>query len=305
MMNTKTILCITGPTATGKTRLAALVADKIQGEIISADSRQVYKGMNLGTGKDYEDYYVNDKCIPSHLIDIADAGTEYNVFKFQKDFLSAYQQITERGNTTVLCGGTGMYIESVLSAYQLIEAPVDENFRFKLKDKSTEELLSELSKNNALHNTTDTLDRERLIRALEIIYYKSDPYRYFDFPEIPFVIIGILFEREIIRKRITERLHQRLKAGMIDEVQQLLANGLTADQLMFYGLEYRYITMYIKNEIVYDEMFRLLNIAIHQFAKRQMTWFRRMEKKGIHIHWIDGMKTETEKLEEILMIYNK
>jgi len=302
-MNNKKLLCITGPTATGKTRLAALVANQLHGEIISADSRQVYRGMDIGSGKDYEDYIVNGISMPFYLVDIADAGKEYNVFEFQKDFLAIYKQIILRGNTPILSGGTGMYIESVIAGYQLINAPVDEKFRFTLKDKTDEELQQQLSKLKMLHNTSDMKDRERIIRALEISYFKTIANNTLYFPEIPYVLTAIWFEREIIRQRITERLQQRLKNGMIEEIQQLLKSGLTAEQLKFYGLEYRYVTMYIHNEIGFDEMFRLLNIAIHQFAKRQMTWFRRMEKKGIKIHWIDGGKSEDKKVEEIVKLF--
>lgn len=302
-MNNSKLLTITGPTATGKTRLASLVANKLKGEIISADSRQVYRGMNIGTGKDYEDYIVNGIHTPFHLVDIADAGSEYNVFSFQKDFLIAYQQINERGNTPILCGGTGMYIESILAGYKLINTPINEEFRFSLKDKTNEELELQLSQLKSLHNTTDTSNRERLIRALEIINYKTTSIEMFDFPKISFTLIGIWFEREIIRQRITQRLQLRLKSGMIEEIEQLLKNGLTPEQLKFYGLEYRYITMYINSEITYDEMFGLLNTAIHQFAKRQMTWFRRMEKRGFEIHWIDGQKNEAAKVEEIIKLY--
>ncbi len=302
-MNNTKLLCITGPTATGKTRLAALVADKIQGEIISADSRQVYRGMDLGTGKDYVDYVVNGVCMPFHLVDIANAGYEYNVFEFQNNFLTTYQQIIEQGKTPILCGGTGMYIESVLASYKLIKAPIDENFRSSLKDKTIEELQLQLSQLKTLHNTTDISNKERLIRALEISNFEAKQSKSYDFPKIPHVLIGIWFERDIIRQRITERLHQRLKTGMVEEIKRLLESGLTLEQLKFYGLEYRYITMYINNEINYGEMFRLLNTAIHQFAKRQMTWFRRMEKKGFKIHWIDGQKSEVEKVEEIIKLY--
>lgn len=302
-MNTNKLLTITGPTATGKTRLAALAANKLQGEIISADSRQVYRGMNIGTGKDYDDYVVNGICMPFHLVDIADAGSEYNVFAFQKDFLTAYQQIIERGNIPILCGGTGMYIEAILAGYKLINTPINEEFRFSLKDKTNEELQLQLSQLKSLHNTTDTSDRERLIRALEIINFKTTSSEMLDFPKISHTIISIWFEREIIRQRITQRLMLRLKSGMIEEIEQLIRNGLTPEQLKFYGLEYRYITMYINNEIGYDEMFGLLNTAIHQFAKRQMTWFRRMEKKGFKIHWIDGQKNETVKVENIIKLY--
>ncbi len=303
MIKTKKLLCICGPTATGKTRLAALVADRMHGEIISADSRQVYRGMDLGSGKDYQDYIVNGIEIPYHLVDIANAGTEYNVYKFQKDFLNAYQQIVERGKLPILCGGSGMYIESVLAAYNFVNAPIDVEFRFSLKDKTNEELSLTLSQRKALHNTTDISDRERLIRALEIANFTNESNGVTDFPKITSLIIGILFDRDIIRQRITERLGLRLKTGMIEEIKELLKSGLTPEQLMFYGLEYRYLTMYINNEITYNEMFRLLNIAIHQFAKRQITWFRRMEKKGLKIHWIDGKKTEKEKVEEIINLY--
>ena len=302
-MISKKLLCICGPTATGKTRLAALVAESMHGEIISADSRQVYRGMDVGSGKDYQDYIVNGICIPFHLVDIAKAGTEYNVYEFQKDFLNAYQQIVERGKLPILCGGSGMYIESVIAAYNFVNAPIDEAFRFSLKDQTNEDLQLALAQRKALHNTTDISNRDRLIRALEIANFADKTSLVGDFPKIPSLIIGIMFEREIIRQRITERLQLRLKSGMIEEIKDLLKSGLTPEQLMFYGLEYRYLTMYINNEITYNEMFRLLNIAIHQFAKRQMTWFRRMEKKGIKIHWIDGKKTEAEKMEEIIHLY--
>ncbi len=305
MMDQTKLLCISGPTATGKTRLAAMVAAKMQGEIISADSRQVFRNMNLGTGKDYEDYLVNGQNIPYHLIDILEAGAEYNVFEFQKDFLSAYHEITGRGKLPVLCGGTAMYIESVLAAYRLSAAPRVEDFRFSLKDESMEELQMRLKSIKPLHNTTDLLDRERLIRAIEISRFETSTSAEVNFPKIPFLLVAIAFEREIIRRRITERLQQRLKNGMIEEVQQLLNKGLTPDQLKFYGLEYRFITMYLNHEIRYDEMYSLLNIAIHQFAKRQMTWFRRMEKQGFEIHWIDGQKTENEKVEAIIKLYQE
>ncbi|MEI6696431.1 MAG: tRNA (adenosine(37)-N6)-dimethylallyltransferase MiaA [Bacteroidota bacterium] len=303
-MKTKKLLCICGPTATGKTRLAALVADRMHGEIISADSRQVYRGMDVGSGKDYQDYIVNGIGIPYHLVDIANAGTEYNVYKFQKDFLNAYQQIVERGMLPILCGGSGMYIESVLAAYNFVNTPIDEAFRFSLKNQTNEDLQLALSQRKTLHNTTDVSNRDRLIRALEIANFADKTSLVGDFPKIPSLIIGIMFEREIIRQRITERLQLRLKSGMIEEIKDLLKSGLTPEQLMFYGLEYRYLTMFINNEIRYNEMFRLLNIAIHQFAKRQMTWFRRMEKKGLKIHWIDGKKTEAEKVEEIIHLYD-
>ncbi|MCX6230061.1 MAG: tRNA (adenosine(37)-N6)-dimethylallyltransferase MiaA [Bacteroidetes bacterium] len=304
-MTNKKLLTITGPTASGKTRLAALVADVLDGEIISADSRQVYKGMNIGTGKDYEDYKVNGVKIPYHLIDIAEAGSEYNVFQFQQDFLSSYNLIISKNKLPVLCGGTGMYIESVLAGYNLATTLIDEEFRKSLEDKTQEELQFQLMQLKQLHNSTDILDKKRLIRAIEIASFEKKQPKASGFPEIPYLLIAINNEREVIRNRITARLMQRLENGMIEEVKELLKKGLTASQLKFYGLEYRYITMYVNNEITYDEMFTKLNTAIHQFAKRQMTWFRRMEKKGIEIHWIDGEKKENEKVEEIIKLYLK
>lgn len=299
------LLVITGPTATGKTRLAALVADKMDGEIISADSRQVYRGMDIGSGKDIDDYYVDNKLIPYHLIDILNAGEEYNVFQFQKDFFQKFDEIKSKNKLAILCGGTGMYIESVLGNYSFLEVPVNENFRNSLKDLSLLQLQNCLSDRKSLHNTTDLLDRERCIRALEIAEYKKNFPQNIHKPEFEYQIFAIDFEREIIRKRITERLKFRLDNGMITEIENLLNSGLSIEQLKFYGLEYRYITMYVNKEITYFEMFRLLNIAIHQFAKRQMTWFRRMEKKGIKINWIDGNLSETEKLNLIIAEFNK
>jgi tRNA dimethylallyltransferase len=302
MLNKK-LLTITGPTACGKTRLASLLASTMNGEIISADSRQVYKGMNIGTGKDYDDYMVDGEIIPYHLIDIVDAGSEYNVFQFKLDFLSSYNDIISRGKSPILCGGTGMYIEAVLDNYKLTNTPIDENFRNELNAKTTDELLAQLTALKPLHNTTDTVDKNRLIRAIEIATNDKKQSGGYDFPEIPYLICAINYEREIIRKRVTIRLMQRLENGMIDEIKQLMENGLTPSQLKFYGLEYKFITMFVNNEISYDEMFRLLNIAIHQFAKRQMTWFRRMEKKGFKIHWIDGALSEKDKVDKIIKLY--
>ncbi len=304
-MHNNKLLIITGPTATGKTRLAALLADKLDGEIISADSRQVYRGMDIGSGKDIDDYYVDNKLIPYHLIDILNAGEEYNVFQFQKDFFQKFDEIKSRNKLAILCGGTGMYIESVLGNYSFLEVPVNEDFRNSLKDLSLLQLQNRLSDRKSLHNTTDLLDRERCIRALEIAEYKKNFLQNIHKSEFEYQIFAIDFEREIIRKRITERLKFRLDNGMITEIENLLNSGLSIEQLKFYGLEYRYIAMYVNKEITYFEMFRLLNIAIHQFAKRQMTWFRRMEKKGIKINWIDGNLSETEKLNLIIAEFNK
>jgi len=291
------LITVLGPTATGKTKFAANLAYRLDGEIISADSRQVYKGMDLATGKDFDDYIVNGRKVPFHLVDIVDAGYEYNVYEFQRDFLKVYADILKRGKKAVMCGGTGMYIESVLRGYKLIDVPENKQLRKRLSDLSREKLVERLKKFKVPHNTTDTTDIKRLIRAIEIqTYYSEHPEIDRSFPEINNVIFGIRFEREIIRKRITERLKIRLESGMIDEVKDLLNNGLSSEQLKFYGLEYRYLTMYVTGEITYDKMVELLNTAIHQFAKRQMTWFRRMERSGFEIHWIDGNLTMKEKI---------
>ncbi|MCD4698048.1 MAG: tRNA (adenosine(37)-N6)-dimethylallyltransferase MiaA, partial [Bacteroidales bacterium] len=264
---------------------------------ISADSRQVYRGMDLATGKDLNDYIVDGQQVPFHLVNIVDPGYEYNVFEFQKDFLKVYQDITTRGKMPVLCGGTGMYIESVLKGYKLILVPENENLRNNMKGKPDEELVEILKSFKAPHNVTDTENRNRLLRAIEIqTYYQNHQEIDTSFPELNYTIFGIKFDRQDIRERITDRLETRLDMGMADEVKDLLNKGLTPDQLKFYGLEYKFLTQYVTGEISYDEMFRLLNTAIHQFAKRQMTWFRRMEKSGFEIHWIDGRLTMKEKL---------
>lgn len=295
------MLTILGPTASGKTTVAAHAAQLIDGEIISADSRQVYRGMDLGTGKDYEDYVIDGKKIPYHLIDIVDAGFEYNVYLFQTDFLKAYTDVTSRGKFPVLCGGSGLYIEAVLNNYQLIQVPKNNTLRKDLDDKNLDELVAILANYKAdLHNSTDTGNRRRAIRAIEIeMYLQHHPELNNDMPEINSLIIGVKFDRDTRRARITERLKQRLKDGMLDEVQHLLDQGLTPEQLTYYGLEYKYLTQHLTGEISYEEMFAKLEIAIHQFAKRQMTWFRRMEKNGHTIHWLDGFLPLEEKIERI------
>ena len=296
------MLTILGPTATGKTRLAALVADKTDGEIISADSRQVYIGMDIGTGKDYDDYKVDNKLIPYHLVDIVEAGTEYNIFRFQQDCLKAYKDILNRNKFPILCGGSGFYLEAILGNYSLTDTPVNNALRDILNLHSDEKLISILSHYRKLHNTTDIKDRDRLIRAIEIEQYKLDHPQEntnnFDIQSN--VLVGIQFERNSIYKRISKRLNYRLKNGMIEEVRDLLDNGLTPEQLKYYGLEYRFITMYITNEITYKEMVNFLEINIKHFAKRQMTWFRRMEEKGYQIHWIDGNLEDTVKVSMVL-----
>jgi tRNA dimethylallyltransferase len=300
------LITVLGPTATGKTGFATSLAAILNAEIISADSRQVYRGMDIGTGKDIEEYNVNGVQIPYHLIDIVDPGYEYNVFEYQRDFLKVYEDMNERGALPVLCGGTGMYLESVLNGYKLIDVPVDTEFRLSLAGKSKDELIDVLESYKTVHNTTDTDDIERLIRAIEIQrFYKLNPDLDTSFPTFNSVIFGIHFERDVIRSRITQRLVQRLENGMLDEVKGLLDSGLKPEQLRFYGLEYKFLTDHVVGKIGYNEMFRLLNTAIHQFAKRQMTWFRRMQKNGAEINWIDGSLPDDQKLNQAFMILQK
>ncbi len=300
------LIVITGPTATGKTRLAAELADMMGGEVIGADSRQIYKGMDIGTGKDLADYVVNGRIVPVHLVDMAEPGYEFNVFEFQDHFFRAFEHIRKRGKQAVMCGGTGLYIEAALARYRLLKVPVNNKLRKELELLSQDELVNMLEKLRPLHNTTDTTDRKRLIRAIEIETY-NDKHReeQKDFPEFSYIIFAIDFPREEIRNRITERLKTRLENGMITEVQELLKGGLKPEQLIFYGLEYKYITQYVTGEINYDEMFSKLNTAIHQFAKRQKTWFRRMERNGFKIHWIDGSLDNKEKLLQITQTLQK
>ncbi len=296
------MITVLGPTATGKTRLAALLAAKTNGEVISADSRQVYRGMDIGTGKDLGDYVVNGKRIPAHLVDIANPGTEYNVFSFQRDFLRVYAEIGERGNLPVLCGGTGLYLDAVLRGYRLQQVPENTALRQKLDSFSAAKLVETLKSYGTLHNTTDIGDRKRTLRAIEIKEFEKQHPHSGKLPKINSVNFGIAFPREIVRRRITQRLQNRLENGMIEEVQRLLQNGLKPEQLTFYGLEYRYVTQYVTGEIDYDVMFSKLNTAIHQFSKRQMTWYRRMEKRGTVIHWIDGRLPEKEKVTACLEV---
>jgi len=292
------LIVILGPTATGKTNLAARLAYDLDAEIISADSRQVYRGMDIGTGKDLADFVVNGKQIPYHLIDIVDAGTEYNVFEYQKDFLQAYENIVSRNKTAILCGGSGLYIDAVVKGYRFLEVPENTALRNELEQKSIDELNVILLSYKAIHNTTDSIYKKRIIRSIEVAKFQTENEALIrDFPKINHVIFGIDFDRETIKKRITKRLKNRLEnEGMIDEVKQLIANGVDPEKLKFYGLEYKLITQYLQNELNYNDMFQKLNTAIHQFAKRQSTWFRKMEKDGFNIHWIDGNLTLEEKL---------
>lgn len=297
------MIVILGPTATGKTALAAQLAYYVDGEVISADSRQVYRGMDLGTGKDIKDYDVQEKRIPYYLIDIADPGHEYNVYEFQRDFLKVYNDIRTRDKMAILCGGSGMYLEAVLKGYHLVKVPVNQQLRKEMEQREDEYLIRELESFSPLHNVTDIKNRKRLIRALEIrYYYREHPDLLTSFPEINHIIFGIRFDRQVIRQRITQRLKMRLSNGMIDEVRRLLDKGISPDKLKFYGLEYKYLTQYIIGEINYNDMFQRLDSAIHQFAKRQMTWFRRMERGRFRIHWIDGHLKTADKIEQIEMI---
>lgn len=297
------LLVITGPTASGKTSLAAAVAMKINGEIISADSRQVYRGMNLGTGKDYDDYIIDGTRLPCHLIDIADPGYKYNVFEYQRDFIKVYSELKERNVFPVVCGGSGMYADSIITGYKMVEVAPDSGLRIKLEKKSMEELRAILSTYKNLHNTTDIGSKKRIIRAIEIAYFEKNKRKQKDkIPKVRSLIIGIMFERDVRRERISERLKQRLTAGMVDEVKQLIDHGISTEILIYYGLEYKFITLYLTGKITYDLMVRDLEIAIHQFAKRQMTWFRGMEKRGIIIHWLDGRLPMEEKIQWVLKL---
>jgi len=299
----KNLITILGPTATGKTKLATALAAMIGGEIISADSRQVYRGMDIGTGKDIEDYRFNGQDVPYHLIDIVDPGYEYNIFEYQKHFTAAFNDIVSRDKIPVLAGGSGLYLDAVINGYELTSVPEDAFLRKQLDRLSDDELREKLKSYGQLHNTTDLIERSRIIRAIEIKEYeKLNPDKVIDMPDIDSVTFGISYERQEIRQRITDRLVHRLNHGMIEEVEHLLGTGLKPEQLTFYGLEYKWLTLYVTGQILYDEMFANLNTAIHQFAKRQMTWFRRMEKKGTKIYWIDGAIPEENKLNAILKV---
>ena len=292
------LIAILGPAASGKTSFAATLAYELDTEIISADSRQIYREMDLGTGKDLADYTVNGKQIPYHLIDIAEPGYKYNVFEYQRDFLNAYQSIKQKGRLPVLCGGTGLYLESVLKGYQLIPVPENPELRTRLAGKTLEELTDLLSTYKTLHNSTDVDTAKRAIRAIEIEeYYATHDLSAREFPSINSLIIGVDIDRELRREKITKRLRQRLDEGMVEEVRQLLNKGIQPEDLIYYGLEYKYLTLYVTGEISFEEMFKQLEIAIHQFAKRQMTWFRGMERKGFKIHWIQASMPTDEKIE--------
>jgi tRNA dimethylallyltransferase len=304
MPNEIKLLTVLGATATGKTKIAVALANELNGEILSADSRQVYKNMNIGTGKDLEDYIINSKQIPYHLIDIVDVGYKYNVFEYQRDFYKAFDDICKKGKQPVLCGGSGMYIDAVVNGYNMLEVPVNHELRGELEKKSDAELIHFLKTLKQLHNKTDYDTRKRLIRAIEIEIFRKE--NYIENPEnkkLNNIYFGIIFDSDTRRKRITERLAYRLKNGMIDEVKELLESNISADDLIYYGLEYKFITLYLLGKLNYDEMSQQLNIAIHQFAKRQMTWFRGMERRGAKINWIDGLLPASEKIKLIKGIF--
>ena len=294
------LVTILGPTATGKTQLATALAARINGEIISADSRQIYRGMDIGTGKDLGEYVVDGKPIPYHLIDIVDAGYKYNVFEYQRDFLKAFESVNQRGHLPILCGGTGLYIEAVLNGYKLLAVPDNQLLREQLATKTLDELTSILSGYKTLHNQTDVDTVKRAIRAIEIEeYYQTHEEETVEYPELKSLIIGVGIDREVRREKITTRLKARLNEGMIDEVKMLLDSGIQPDDLIYYGLEYKFVTNYLLGKLTFDELFTQLEIAIHQFAKRQMTWFRGMERRGFTIYWLDALKSMDEKLDEI------
>jgi len=311
------MITILGPTASGKTQVAAHLAAVIGGEILSADSRQVYRRMDIGTGKDLEDYVIKSQVsadgiiIPYHLIDICEPGTKYNLFEYQQDFYDAYQGVISRGAVPILCGGTGLYIEAVLKGYHLSPVPQNQELRDSLEGKSLGELtaiLMDLKKRNhsTMHNTTDVDSCQRAIRAIEIETHNLEhPMPRRELPAIDSLICGISIDREERRRKITQRLKTRLNEGMVEEVKALLDSGIAPEDLIYYGLEYKYVTEYLIRKRSYDEMFRQLEIAIHQFAKRQMTWFRGMERRGVTIHWIDAMLPMEEKVSAIIKLYNE
>lgn len=286
-MSNLDLITILGPTACGKTQLAVTLADQMDGEILSADSRQVYVGMDIGTGKDLHEYIINGRQIPYHLIDIAPAGYKYNVFEYQQDFLKAFQEVQLAEHQAIMCGGSGMYLESVIRGYNLLPVPDNAALRESLEGKTLEELKEILATYKDLHNNTDTDTPKRAIRAIEIAdYYKTHQMEPREFPRLKGVVIGVDMTRDMRRERITKRLEERLESGMVEEVEALIEAGISYDDLIYYGLEYKYITLYLRGDYTFDQMKQKLEMSIHQFAKRQMTWFRGMERRGVQIEWI-------------------
>lgn len=294
------LLAVIGPTASGKTAFAVRLALALGGEVISADSRQVYRGMDIGTGKDLEEYVVEGQQVPCHLVDIVEAGYKYNVFEYQADFLRVWEDCRRRGVVPVLCGGSGLYVEAVLKGYKLLAVPVNEELRASLEGMPLPELAARLATYKKLHNTTEIDTPKRAIRAIEIEeYYRTHPYEEKDFPQLHPLIVGVEVSREVRRERITRRLHERLEQGMVEEVRQLLDSGVAPEDLIYYGLEYKYLTLYLTGKLSYDAMVEQLNVAIHQFAKRQMTWFRKMEREGFEIRWLDAGLPLEERVERV------
>ena len=302
-MNNYELITIIGPTASGKTAFAAALASRLDTEIISGDSRQVYRSMDIGTGKDLADYVVDGKQIPYHLIDICNPGDKYNVFEYQHDFHKAFEEIRKKGKLPILCGGTGMYIESVLRGFKLLDVPQNPALRESLKGKSLVELEQILASYKVLHNKTDVDSAQRAIRAIEIEeFYKTEAPDKREYAPINSLIIGVDIDRDLRREKISRRLRARLDEGMVDEVRAILATGVKPGDLIYYGLEYKFLTLYIIGQLTYDEMVSQLEIAIHQFAKRQMTWFRGMERRGLHIHWLDATLPTDEKINNVLAL---
>lgn len=302
-MNNYELITIIGPTASGKTAFAAALAARLDTEIISGDSRQVYHSMDIGTGKDLADYMVDGKQIPYHLIDICNPGDKYNVFEYQHDFHKAFEEIRKKGKLPILCGGTGMYIESVLRGFKLLDVPQNPALRESLKGKSLAELEQILASYKVLHNKTDVDSAQRAIRAIEIEeFYKTEAPDKREYAPINSLIIGVDIDRDLRREKISRRLRARLDEGMVDEVRAILATGVKPEDLIYYGLEYKFLTLYIIGQLTYDEMISQLEIAIHQFAKRQMTWFRGMERRGLHIHWLDATLSTDEKINNVLAL---
>lgn len=300
-MNNYELITILGPTASGKTALAAALAARLDTEIISADSRQLYRGMDIGTGKDLADYVVDGKSIPYHLIDICDPGYKYNVFEYQHDFFRVFSSMRERNLLPILCGGTGLYIEAVLKGYKLLDVPPNPALRERLSEKSLFELETMLASYKVLHNKTDVDSVQRAIRAIEIEeFYRTQAPDVREYAPLNSLIVGVDIDRELRREKISRRLRARLDDGMVDEVRRILSNGVAPEDLIYYGLEYKFLTLYIIGSLTYEEMVSQLEIAIHQFAKRQMTWFRGMERRGCTIHWLDASLPMADKVDQIL-----
>ena len=305
-MQAYNLITVLGHTAGGKTTFASHLAHRLGSEIISADSRQVYKGMDIGTGKDLADYQIAGKKIPYHLIDICEAGERYNVYEYQKDFIRVFNRLEKEQKMPILCGGTGLYIDAVINNYRLIQVPVNQKLRDELEEKTLEELSQILANEKQLHNTSDTDTKKRAIRAIEIArHYQKHPEIDRSYPEIRPLILGIKFDRNSRRRRISQRLRERLDEGMIEEVENLLKQGVSHETLVYYGLEYKFISLHLSGDLSYQVMFKKLETAIHQFAKRQMTWYRRMEKQGKKIHWLDGYMPLNEKLSKAISLLNQ